>query len=102
MAQEIVEVPITGKIITVEVKAGDTIQEGDIICFIESMKMENPILAPVTGTITDLKVSAGRLLNLLPAQIEIGVTIIRGGCVEVLSVGWNRHGITPFAYSRPP
>ena len=72
MAQEIVEVPITGKIISVEVKAGDSVQEGDVICFIESMKMENPILAPVAGTITELKASVGEVVeagNLL-ATIE--------------------------------
>jgi biotin carboxyl carrier protein len=32
MAQEIVEVPITGKIIGVNVKPGDRVQEGDVIC----------------------------------------------------------------------
>ncbi len=63
MAQEIVEVPITGKVISVEVNAGDTVQEGDVICYIESMKMENPILAPVAGTITDIQVSAGELVE---------------------------------------
>ena len=60
MAQEIVEVPIPGKVTSVEAKVGDVVQEGDVICFIESMKMENPILAPVAGTITEIKVSAGQ------------------------------------------
>ncbi|MFC1957595.1 biotin/lipoyl-containing protein [Chloroflexota bacterium] len=68
MAQEIIEVPITGKVTTVEVKAGDTVQEGDVICYIESMKMENPILAPVAGTITEIQVSAGQ-------TVETGNTI---------------------------
>ena len=63
MAQEIVEVPITGKVISVEVKAGDMVQEGDTICFIESMKMENPILAPVAGKISEIKVSAGEVVD---------------------------------------
>jgi len=63
LAQEIVEVPITGKITSVEVKAGDAVQEGDVICIIESMKMENPILAPVAGTITEVKVSAGEAVE---------------------------------------
>lgn len=58
MAQEIIEVPITGKITSVEVKVGDTVKEGDIICYIEAMKMENPILAPVAGRITGVKVTA--------------------------------------------
>ncbi len=63
MAKEIVEVPITGKIISTEVKVGDTVKEGDVICFIESMKMENPILAPVSGKITVLNVAAGQVVE---------------------------------------
>ncbi len=63
MAQEIVEVPITGKIISVEVKAGDAVKEGDTLCILESMKMENPILAPVAGTISDIKVSEGEVVE---------------------------------------
>ncbi len=63
MAQEIIEAPIAGKIISVEVKAGDTVQEGDVICYIESMKMENPILAPLAGTITEIKVSVGETVE---------------------------------------
>ena len=59
MAQEIVEFPITGKITSVNVKVGDEVQEGDILCLIESMKMENPILAPVAGTITEISISVG-------------------------------------------
>ena len=59
MPQEIIEVPITGKVTKVEVKVGDAVREGDVICFIESMKMENPILAPVAGKISEVKVSAG-------------------------------------------
>ena len=47
MAQETVEVPITGKIISVEAKEGGAVKEGDVLCILESMKMENPILAPV-------------------------------------------------------
>ena len=63
MAQEIVEAPITGTIISVEVNVGDTVEEGDTICFIESMKMENPILAPVAGKITEIKVSAEQVVE---------------------------------------
>ncbi len=63
MAQEIVEVPIAGKVISVEAKAGDTVEEGDVICYIESMKMENPILAPVAGKITEVKVTTGQMVE---------------------------------------
>jgi biotin carboxyl carrier protein len=63
MPQEVVEVPITGKIIGVDVKAGDTVQEGDVICTIEAMKMENPIMAPVAGKITEVKVKVGEVVT---------------------------------------
>ena len=63
MAKEIVEVPISGKITTVEVKMGDQIKEGDTICYIESMKMENAIMAPVCGKVAELKVAPGQIVD---------------------------------------
>jgi len=63
LPQEIIEVPITGKIISVEVKPGDEVKEGDTICILESMKMENPILAPVDGTITEVGVTADQVVK---------------------------------------
>jgi len=63
LAQETVEVPITGKIISVNVKPGDEVKEGDTLCLLESMKMENPILAPVGGIITKLEISVGQTVN---------------------------------------
>jgi biotin carboxyl carrier protein len=63
LAKEILEVPITGKIVSVDCKVGDTVKEGDTICVIESMKMENPILAPVSGKIAELKVAVGQVVS---------------------------------------
>lgn len=60
MALEKVEVPLTGKIIDVKASAGTSIKEGDVICILESMKMENPILSPVSGTVKEISVSAGQ------------------------------------------
>ena len=63
MAQEIIEVPLTGKITTVNVKQGDKVNEGDILCLLESMKMENPIMAPVSGTIAELGVTPEQVVK---------------------------------------
>jgi biotin carboxyl carrier protein len=63
LAQEIVEVPITGKILSINVKPGDEVKEGDILCILESMKMENPILAPVNGTIGQIGVTAEQVVK---------------------------------------
>ena len=67
MAQEIVEVPLTGKIISVNVKPGDEVKEGDTLCLLESMKMENPILAPVDGTIIQIEVTVDQVVK--PGEI---------------------------------
>ena len=61
MAQERVEFPITGTVISVNVKVGDEVKEGDVLCLLESMKMENPILAPVAGTVTKIELSPGQV-----------------------------------------
>jgi len=63
LAQEIVEVPIAGKIISVDVKLEDTVKEGDTICILESMKMENPILAPLDGTVIEVGVAADQVVK---------------------------------------
>ena len=63
MAKETVEVPITGKVISIDVKVGDTIKEGDVICILESMKMENPILTPVDGTVIEIGVTADQVVK---------------------------------------
>lgn len=67
MARETIEVPITGKIISVSVKSGDKIKEGDVICTLESMKMENPILAPVSGIILEVGVKEDQVVK--PGEI---------------------------------
>ena len=63
MAQETIEVPLTGKITTVNLKQGDKVGEGDVICLLESMKMENPILAPVSGTIAEIGVAPEQVVK---------------------------------------
>jgi len=63
LAQEIIEVPMTGKILSVEVKSGDVVKEGDTLCILESMKMENPIVATVGGTVTKVEVAADQVVK---------------------------------------
>jgi len=63
VAKEIVEAPITGTIISIEVKVGDKVVEGDVLLYIESMKMENPIMAPVNGKITEIMIAAKQVVE---------------------------------------
>jgi len=63
VAKEVIEAPITGTIISIEVKVGDKVVEGDVLLYIESMKMENPIMAPVNGKITEIMVVAKQVVE---------------------------------------
>jgi biotin carboxyl carrier protein len=63
MAQEIIEAPLPGKIIRVEVTVGNTVEEGGVICTIEAMKMENPILSPAKASILEVAVTPGQVVK---------------------------------------
>jgi acetyl-CoA/propionyl-CoA carboxylase biotin carboxyl carrier protein len=44
----------------VKVADGDTVEEGQVICIVEAMKMENEVTAHRAGTVEDLAVAAGQ------------------------------------------
>ncbi len=48
--------PIPGKIMKILVAVGDAVNEDDEVIKIESMKMENPVYAPVSGTVKEIRV----------------------------------------------
>jgi acetyl-CoA carboxylase biotin carboxyl carrier protein len=50
---------MVGKIIAVDVKVGDKVEENGQIAMLEAMKMEIPVVAPVSGTIKELNASVG-------------------------------------------
>jgi acetyl-CoA carboxylase biotin carboxyl carrier protein len=55
-----VTVPMVGKIVSVSVKVGDKIKEDDQVAVLEAMKMEMPIVAPITGTVKEICVGPGQ------------------------------------------
>ena len=51
--------PAVGRVLEVLVAIGDSVETGDELLLVESMKMEIPVVAPRPGTIREIKVSAG-------------------------------------------
>lgn len=54
-----VKAPMPGTLIKVNVKAGDSVKKGDVLCVLEAMKMENDILAPEDGVVATVEVAQG-------------------------------------------
>ena len=50
---------MVGKILNLVASVGEVVQEDDTIIVMEAMKMEIEIVAPASGTISEVRVAAG-------------------------------------------
>jgi acetyl-CoA/propionyl-CoA carboxylase biotin carboxyl carrier protein len=55
--------PLQGNVFKVVVEEGSTVEEGDLVCVIEAMKMENEITAHRSGKVTALNVAEGAAVS---------------------------------------
>ncbi|HEY3562165.1 MAG TPA: biotin carboxylase N-terminal domain-containing protein [Kribbella sp.] len=60
--------PMPGTVIRVGVAVGDVVRQGQPLLWLEAMKMEHTIAAPVDGVVSELKVDAGQ-------QVEVGAVL---------------------------
>ena len=58
-----------GNILKINVAAGQAVKEGDVLIVLEAMKMENDVVAPRDGTVAQVVVSKG-------AVVETGTTLV--------------------------
>lgn len=63
MAREVLEAPITGKVLRVNVAKGSAVKEGDVVCVLLSMKMEIPIRATASGKVAELHAAAEQVVK---------------------------------------
>ena len=62
--------PMPGRILSVDVAAGDTVVRGQKLLTLEAMKMEHSLVAPFDGTIADLHATTG-------AQVQVDALLVR-------------------------
>src|SRR6185295_5191996 len=74
MGETLVEAPMQGTIVSVDVSAGDSVVAGQQLMLIESMKMHHAIESPCDGTVTGL-------------LVEGGATVMAGAAVASISPG---------------
>ena len=66
---EVVKSPMPGNILKINVTQGQTVAEGDVLIVLEAMKMENEIVATKSGTVAQIAVSKG-------AVVETGAPLV--------------------------
>ncbi len=58
-AEGTISSPMQATVVKVLVSAGDSVVAGDLVCVLEAMKMEQPIMAPKDGTVESVGVNVG-------------------------------------------
>ncbi len=62
MAEE-VRAEMVANVWKVMVAAGDSVEDGDTLVILESMKMEIPVIAEVSGPVAELRVGEGDVVQ---------------------------------------
>ena len=71
-AGEAVNAPMPGTILKVNVTQGQAVKEGQVLCVLEAMKMENEIMAPKSGTVNQVLVTKGASVDTGSPLVVIG------------------------------
>ena len=68
-AGEVVKSPMPGNVLKINVTQGQTVKEGDVLLVLEAMKMENDIVSTKAGTVAQIVVAKG-------AVVETGAPLV--------------------------
>jgi acetyl-CoA carboxylase biotin carboxyl carrier protein len=58
-----IEAHITGIVWRIEVEVGDSVEEGDTVVILESMKMEMPVEAEDDGVVREIRCEEGQAVS---------------------------------------
>ena len=68
-AGEVIKSPMPGNILKINVSNGQKVNEGDVLLILEAMKMENEVVATKGGTVAQIVVAKG-------AVVETGAPLV--------------------------
>ncbi|MEN3027870.1 MAG: sodium-extruding oxaloacetate decarboxylase subunit alpha [Aquificaceae bacterium] len=63
--------PISGKVVNVKVTPGQQVKEGEVLFLVEAMKMENEVHSPLDGTVEEVFISVGDVIN--PDEVAVRI-----------------------------
>lgn len=63
--------PMPGKVVELQVKIGDKVEEGSPLLVLEAMKMQNDLKSPLAGIVTQVHVKPGQNVEAQTVMVEI-------------------------------
>jgi oxaloacetate decarboxylase alpha subunit len=67
-----VESPLAGNIVRINVKPGQKVGVGDVLLVLEAMKMETEVRATAAGTVVEIRVKDGDAVALGAPLLSLG------------------------------
>jgi biotin carboxyl carrier protein len=67
-----VNAPLSGSILSVKVKPGESVKMGQVLVTLEALKMENEIVAPAAGVVKEVCVQTGAMVNVGDVLVVLG------------------------------
>ena len=68
---ELVGAPMPGKIVDIIAEVGAKVKEGESLIILEAMKMQNEISSPASGTVKEIFIRVGDIVNKEDVLIEV-------------------------------
>lgn len=62
-AGDVVRSPMPGNVLKINVSQGQKVAEGEVLLVLEAMKMENDVVSPKAGTVAQIVVASGAVVE---------------------------------------
>lgn len=67
-----INAPLSGSILAIKVKPGESVKTGQVLLTLEALKMENEIVAPSAGVVKEICVQTGAMVNVGDVLVVLG------------------------------